>query len=71
MAVGEGMTAAPWPPGPDGLHLDGKVIPWPRVRPADIKAAAPDYARQAQIDRHRAWVVLVREWERWRGHAFD
>ena len=65
------MAAAPWPPEADGLHLGSKVIAWERVSAADIRAAVPDYARQAKVDRHRAWAVLVREWERWRGHAFD
>jgi hypothetical protein len=65
------MTAVPWPPEADGLHVHGRVIAWERVRPADIKAATAGYARQAKIDRHRAGAVLVREWESWRGHAFD
>jgi hypothetical protein len=63
--------AEPWPPGPDGLYLDGTVIPWERVRPADIRAAVPAYTRMARVDQHRVWAVLVRTWEAQRGHAYD
>lgn len=65
------MAGKPAGAAQDGLHTAAGVIPWDRVTPADIRAAAPAYAERTGVSRHRAWSILVSEWERRRGQAHD
>jgi hypothetical protein len=66
-----GMDTETAPQAEDGLHTARGIIPWPRVTPADIRAAAPGYAERTGVSRHRAWAALVSEWEKRRGALYD
>jgi hypothetical protein len=55
------MTTVTWTPDRDGLL----------VTLSQIRAAAPFYASHAGVSEHRARVILLCEWERKQGHAYD
>jgi hypothetical protein len=65
------MTTVTWTPDRDGLLVDGQSVPWAEVTLSQIRAAAPFYASHAGVSEHRARVILLCEWERKQGHAYD